>query len=245
VGDLPCQTSQEGIDVPGRLTIACGLALLLAALAACAGPPAEPWSDEDLGVQPVTSWAPDAGDRTLASLLGPEPPVVGLVAKNPEAQWTDDVVSRVCNTLEGDGIYSSYSGRARLWTSPDLTVQSFVGAFGAVPAATAVEQVKSRFTCAEYTADVDTDGRGIPNQDADGWHRNIRRLGPPPPLDGVENAVLFCETVKEVNQRCYAALARRDIVSRVTVTAVTTERAEHVIRSLLDESAARLIAATP
>jgi hypothetical protein len=67
----------------------------------------------------------------------------------------------------------------------------------------------------------------------------------PPPLAGVENAVLFCETVRDVNQRCYAALAREDVVSRVTVTAVTTERAEHVIRSLLDEVATRLVAATP
>jgi hypothetical protein len=149
----------------------------------------------------------------------------------------------VCNTRSGNGIFLSASGRSLLWRSADLTVESFAGAFGAVPASTAVEQVKTKFTCTEYSADA-SDSRILPNQDADGWHRNIRRLDPPP-LAGVENAVLFCETVKDVNQRCYAALARRDIVSLVTVTAVTTERAEQVIRSLLAEMATHLVAATP
>ncbi|GIF62404.1 hypothetical protein Ais01nite_04390 [Asanoa ishikariensis] len=225
-----------------------GLALIIAVLAGCGGP-AEPTtytlpSDEELGVQPHKSFDPEAEVRVRKAMFGPGAPVAGLVPYENASGATDDVVSGLCNNRRGNGVYGSEQGQSLLWRSADLTIESFAGVFAAPSAATAVEQVKGKFTCTEYTDDVNPDARmAIPAQDADGWHRDIRRLDPPP-LKGVENAVFFCESVKKVNQRCYAALAREDVVSRLTVTALTTERAEQVTRSLLDEAAARLVAAT-
>ena len=242
------KTSQEGTRVRSRPAIALGLASLLLSLVGCTPEPPQiyqPPPPEESGIQPRTAIDPESEARVRAALFGPEPPVAGLVLDESASGWTDDVVSRVCDTRQGDGAYLSWYGQARLWKTDGLSVESFAGAFGRPTAAEAVEQVKSRFSCTEYTADANPNARvDIPAPDSDGWHRDIRRIEPPT-LTGVENAVFFCESVKDVNKRCYAALARKDVVSRLTVTAVTTERAEQVARSLLDEAAVRLVAATP
>ncbi|GAA1898680.1 hypothetical protein [Asanoa iriomotensis] len=230
-----------------RPMLAFGLAVVLLWLVGCSSPEPTTYtlpSHEELGLQPADSVDLLSAERVRAALFGPEPPVAGLVLDASTSGPQEDVVSAVCGNRRGPGVYASLGGQRKLWTSADLNVESFAGAFGVISAATAVEQVKGRFTCDEYTADADPDARmAIPNQDADGWHRDIRLIQPPA-LAGVENAVFFCETVKEVNHRCYAALARAEVVSRVTVTARTTARAEEATRSLLDEAARRLVAAT-
>ncbi len=226
--------------------------VLLAGLAACGKPaasegraPQTAHSSEaaaDLGVQPRQSIAPGSDTRAGASLLT-NLSGSGLAEKTTTAEWMDDVVSGVCGNKRGGGVFSSKYGQYKEWTGAGVRVQQFAGVFGAVTAAAAVEQVKSKLSCTEYTADADP-GRGIPNQDPDGVHR-ITARPTVPSLPGVENSVMFCEVHNESTNVCQAAIARKDVVSRVTVSAASAENADRLTREILALAAAKLNEANP
>lgn len=157
--------------------------------------------EQPSGLQPAESIASDAPDRVEKVLLTTLP---GLdrVAIDPE--YADDVASPVCGNTQGAKAYSSESGMRREWRGPDVKVHQFAGAFGAITAAQAIDQVGGMLGCGSY-----------PAQDRDGGeYTGVHKVTVP------STRLAFCETSPGKNAFCTGLLDRDDILVRIQVAAI-------------------------
>ncbi|GAA0566639.1 hypothetical protein GCM10010172_58130 [Paractinoplanes ferrugineus] len=169
------------------------------------------------GLQPGASIAADAPDRVEKSLLTTLP---GLdrVAIDPE--YADDVASPVCGNKQGPQAYSSESGMRREWRGPQVKVHQFAGAFGAVTAEQAIDQVAGKLACGSY-----------PAQDRDGGeYTGVHKVTVP------STRLAFCETSPGKNAFCTGLLARDDILVRIQVAAVDEAAATKLLGDVTGQS---------
>jgi len=134
-------------------------------------------------VQPNSALKPGVEDRIERALIGPAIPVKGAAAVPLSTEWMDDIVTSVCGNRAGEGVNQSRFGRRREWTGPGLSIRHFVGAFGAVTAAQAVEQPRARLGCGTYN-------------DRDGKHRLLGEVILPE-YPNINGRLMFCEVVDE------------------------------------------------
>ncbi|MEU4242518.1 hypothetical protein [Actinoplanes sp. NPDC026619] len=189
----------------GRLAAAVALILALgcAACDSSGGAADGGWTPLEVpsGLQPASAVASDAPDRVEKSLLTTLP---GLTRVPLDPEYGDDVASPVCGNKQGAQAFSSESGMRREWRGTNTKVHQFAGAFGAVTAAQAVDQVAGKLGCGSYPA-PDRDG---------GEYTGVHQVTVP------SARLAFCETVPAKNAFCTALLARDDILVRIQVAAV-------------------------
>jgi len=185
------------------------------------------------GVQPLYDLSRELEDQIDTVLIGPALDIDGVVAVPLQSPYMDDLLSEVCETQPGNGVYLSAFGQRREWKASDLRIQQFAGGWGVSPAAEAVAQVRGQLGCGTY-------------RDREGLHRILgeRELSR---LSGLDDQLMFCEVIDENDpdgptHLCTALLARGEIASRIETRAATAERAEQVTRELAAPAAQRLAA---
>jgi hypothetical protein len=226
-----------------RRSFAIWVALAASVMGGCAeaepaptnrGAPSAPTYSWAAGVQPNSALKPGVEDRVEPVLIGRQIPLSGVTSVQLSTEWMDDVVTAVCGNRTGNGVYMSAFGQRREWTGSDLTIQHFGGAFGAVTAAQAVEQPRTKLGCGTY-------------KDRDGTHRVLGEVTLPA-YAKTDGRLMFCEVVdeqqpSETRYLCTALLAREDIVSRIEVRATTRAQSEQVTTTLAALAARTLAAA--
>ena len=210
---------------PGRLAAAVALILTLGC-AACDSPggSAAPRDGEATkleippGVQPPESIAGDAAERVEKSLLTTLP---GVAPVPLDPEYSDGIASTVCGNKRGPQAYDSDSGMRREWSGSGTRVFQFVGAFGAVTATQAIDQVAGVLGCGSYS-------------DRDGQYTGVHKVT-------VRSARLaFCETVDGKTAFCTSLLARDDILVRVQVAAPDEATATKTLAGVTSQATQRL-----
>jgi hypothetical protein len=195
-----------------------------------AGPPEDVKAMPSL--QPASSFRSGAAERVEAAMLGPD--VLTWMDPASRTPYHDeDVAAHVCDNGPDSGALVAAFGRARNWKGRDTVesddarvVRQFAGAYGAITAAEAIDQVNGEFGCKRYTDFVDV-------------YTGVGRVGLPE-LPGVDRQLLYCEQGEDTADRCTLLLARGDILSRITVEAATEAEAERDVRALADDAAEAL-----
>jgi hypothetical protein len=205
---------------PGRLAAAVALILTLGS-AACdnQGGVAEPL-EVPPGVQAPSAIADDAPDRVEKSMLSN---LSGLTPIPLDPEYSDDIASSVCGNKRGPRVYTSSDGMRREWQGPQTRVHQFTGAFGAVTAAQAIEQVGTMLGCGSYQV-----GR------EDGTYSNVHRVTVP------STTLAFCETVNGKNAACTGFLSRDDILVRIMTVAADEATATKLLGDVAPEAAETL-----
>ncbi|WP_317795585.1 hypothetical protein [Actinoplanes sichuanensis] len=186
-------------------------------------------------LQPVTSLRPGAYSRVKKATLGTD--AVDWMEVYSAARPEEDIASDVCGNSPATGAVVSALGRSVSWQAKTddgswdwrRFIWNYVGAYGTISAADAVEQVDGRLGCGPYIwGDIRLN--------------TSRRVGLPP-LPGIDRQLLFCEQGEQQDEEiafCTLLLARHDILSRVVVKATTEEEAVTSARALADEAAEAL-----
>ncbi len=197
--------------------------------------PADPFSTDPAvtGVQSLFDLDPELEEQVGTVLIGPALDIDGVAEVSLQSPYMDDVLSGVCGTRRGNGVYGSAFGQRREWKASGLRIQQFAAVWGINSAADAVAQIRSRLGCGTY-------------RDREGLHRVLgeRELSR---LSGLDDQLMFCEVINEEGPEgsthlCTVLLARGEIASRIQARADTAERAEQVTRELAAPAAKRLAA---
>ncbi|WBB57656.1 hypothetical protein [Verrucosispora sp. WMMD573] len=230
---LPALAAAVGI----LLTAACGLNSSSSSSAGGQRSSAAPLSTSSAltGVQSPHDFAPGVEEQIGEALIGPDLDVVDVRSVPLESPYADDVLSPVCGNRPGGGVYLSAFGQRRQWTGPDLEIEQFSGAWGVIPAAEAVAQVRGKLGCGTY-------------REREGPHRVLgeRHL---PKLAGLDGQLMFCEVVDEDGPErptyiCTALLARDGVATRIQARATGADQAEQLVGEL-SVQAARALTAEP
>ncbi|MFD2764446.1 hypothetical protein [Micromonospora eburnea] len=185
------------------------------------------------GVQPLYDLSRELDDQVGRALIGPALDIDGVTEVPLQSPYMDDLLSGVCGTQPGNGVYLSAFGQRREWKAPHLRIQQFAGGWGVSPAAEAVARVRGQLGCGTY-------------RDREGLHRILgeRELSR---LSGLDDQLMFCEVINEKGPDrptylCTVLVARGEVASRIQTWAATAERAEQVTRELAAPAAQRLAA---
>jgi hypothetical protein len=225
---LPALAAAVGL----LLTAACGAAGSGSSAAGGRRSPTAPLStgSADVGVQMPDDLAPELEEQIGEVMMG-DLDVADV--RGVSSLYADDVLSPVCGNRPGNGVYESAFGQVYEWAAPDVEIEQFAGAWGVIPAAEAVAQVRGKLGCGTY-------------MDRSGLYRVLgeRQL---PKLAGLDDQLLFCEVTNEEGPErptylCTALLARGEIASRIQVRGADAERVERVARELSVPAARRLTA---
>jgi hypothetical protein len=195
-----------------------------------AGPPEDVKAMPQL--QPASSFRPGAAERVEAAMLGPDV-ITWMDPAGPAPYHDEDVAAHACDNGPDSGALVAAFGRARNWKGRDAdgsddyrVVRQFAGAYGAITAAEAIDQVNGEFGCDRYTDFVDV-------------YTSVGRIGLPE-LPGVDRQLLYCEQGEDAADRCTLLLARGDVLSRLIVEASSEAEAERDVRALADDAAKAL-----
>ncbi|MFJ8577389.1 hypothetical protein [Micromonospora sp. NPDC093277] len=195
----------------------------------------EPFSTDPamLGAQSIFDLDPKLEGEVGTVLIGPALDVGGVTEVPLQSPYMGSVLSGVCGTRRGNGVYGSAFGQRREWEASGLRIQQFAAVWGVDSAADAVAQIRGRLGCGTY-------------QDREGSHRVLgeRELSI---LSGLDDQLMFCEVLNEKDPDgpthfCAVLLARGMLASRIETRADTAERAEQVTRELAVSAAQRLTA---
>lgn len=181
--------------------------------------------------QTAESMRSGAAERAESALLD-RAAVNWLMPVTLDMPDTEDVAAHVCDNGPGFGALVAAFGQERLWREEEFDVDTgaevrqFVGAYGRITAAEAIDQVGGRFGCERYS-------------DFGVEYSGIRRVGLAE-QPGVDRRMLYCEESGHRAGRCTLLLAKGDILSRVVVQGDTVEQATVSARALADDAAAAL-----
>jgi hypothetical protein len=170
--------------------------------------------------------AEGARERVASAIVETDLSVVGARTVPLDVIYMDDVVSTVCGMRPGNGVYFSRFGQRREWESPEMTVRQFVGAFGVMSGAEAVDQAREHLQCSEYS---DRLGKHI-----------LVGSGRLPDFSGVDEGMIYCESLDGGADVCVVLLAREDVVIRLEISTEQSDTSRQTAEALAQQFATHL-----